>query len=381
MRTPLALLALFLASFARAQTPPAPQAAQTPQSPQTSAVATPPAAPAPAAEERSSYYHTSRNYWWGDVVSRKDINLSSDIGGLDDICFIPPAADWVTEGASPEVEKKYLNLVWRGAYSLAGAQNRSNLQGRTIGTCGVNATSTMASIGEFSNFYVGVFDEGIKSRTGFRGCMRAQDFVKGSPKYASHGKTVSNAGKAVMETLIQLLKSKNPETVLGALTDIQVMKNSDMFRESVEALVRDKSVTAKVTISPDGSKETLPLRVYAMRTLATIERTERSAKVLALIWHDEKEAPEIREGAIRAFSFVVQWPGPNALNSMAARPAMLKALYPFLQPLMMIASIENDKKEEAGPKAQISDFGNAASCAADMYTKELRAKARKGEPY
>lgn len=358
MRTPLALLALLLASFARSQAP----------------------AAAPDAEP-SSYYHTSRNYWWGDVVARKDINLSSDVGALDDVCIIPPAADWVAEGAPPEIEKKYLNLVWRAAYSVANAQGRSNLGGRTIGSCGVNAAAQMAAIGELSNFWVGSFDEGIKKRTGFSSCMRAQDFVKGSPKYAAHGKKISNAGIAVMETLNLLLKSRNPETVLGALTDIQVIQNSDKFREGVEALVRDKSVTAKVAIQPDGSKETLPLRVYAMRTLATIERTERSAKVLALIWHDEKEPAEIREGAVRAFAFVVQWPGPVALNSMAARPAMLKALYPFLQPLMMIASVENDKKEEAGPKARISEFGNAADCAARLYPQELRDKARKGEAY
>lgn len=365
MRTPLALLVLLLVSTARAGTTAAPSIPDPTSKP---------------AEESRSYYHTSRNYWWGDVVSRRDINLSSDIGGLDDLCFIPPAADWVADGAPAAIESKYLNLVWRVAYSLANAQNRSNPNGQTIGTCGVNAAATMAGIGEFSNFYVGAFDDGVKQRTGFTSCLRSQDFVKGQPKYASHGKTISSAGLAVLETLNLLLKSKTPETVLAALGDIRVLQNSDKFRESVEALVRDKSVTAKVTIRPDGSKETLPLRVYAMRTLATIERTERSAKVLALIWHDEKEPPEIREGAIRAFAFIAEWPGP-AKDSMALRPAMLKTLYPFLAPLMMITAVEYDKKEEAGPKAQISDLGNAASCATDMYPKELRAKAKKGEKY
>jgi hypothetical protein len=362
MRTPLALLALLLASSARSQAPATP---------------TPPSSPA---AERSSYYHTSRNSWWGDVVSRRDINLSSDLGAVDDLCFIPPAADWVTDGAPTAINKKYLNLVWRAAYSISNAQGRYNQGGRTIGICGVNADAQMAGIGEFSNFFVGSFDDSIKSRTGFTSCLRSQDFVKGTPKYAAHGKVVSNAGIAVVETLNLLLKAKDPETVLEALGDVRVIQNSDKFRESVEALVRDKSVTAKVTIKPDGSKETLPLRVYAMRTLATIERTERSAKVLALIWHDEKEPMEIREGAIRAFSFIVEWPGP-AKDSMALRPAMLKTLYPFLAPLMMINAVENDKKEEAGPKAQISELGNAAECAARLYPKELREKAKKGQPY
>jgi hypothetical protein len=48
---------------------------------------------------------------------------------------------------------------------------------------------------------------------------------------------------------------------------------------------------------------------------------------------------------------------------------------------MMIASVENDKKEEAGAKAKLSELGNAAFCAAERYPQELRAKARKGEKY
>lgn len=363
MRTPLALLAFVLAASARAGTP---------------AVADPGAAPA---EERSSYWHTSRNSWWGDAVSRRDLNLVADVGTLDDLCFIPPAADWVTEGAPADIEKKYAGLVWRASYSVAQAQGRTNLGGRVIGSCGVNAPASMAYIGELSNFYNGVFDDSVKARTGFRGCLMSKDFVKTSPKYASHGKTISNAGLAVMETLNLLLKSKNPDTVVGALTDIQTLKNPDKFRDGVEALVRDKSVTAKVTIRPDDRNETIPLRVYAMRALAGMERTERTAKLLALIWHDEKEPPEVREGAIRAFAFVAQWPGPDAMNSMAARPAMLKALHPLLSPLMMLTAGEYDKKEDAGPKAVLSGLGEAGECAVNMFPKDQREKARKGLPW
>ncbi|MDD5301997.1 MAG: hypothetical protein PHS14_02725 [Elusimicrobia bacterium] len=365
MRTPLALLALLLASAARAGT------------------ALPAASSEPASKEvveSRYYYHSSGVSWWGDVVSRHDISLSSDLGKLDELCLIPPAADWITDGASSDINRKYLDLIWRSAYSLANAQSRSNLRGQTIGTCGVNADSVMANIGEFGNFFVGAFDDALKKRTGFSSCLHSKDFVKGEPKYASYGKTIVTPAVAVVDTLNFLLKAKSPETVLEALGDVRMLQNSDKFRDSIQALVRDKSVTANVSIKPDGVKETLPLRVYAMRTLATIERTERSAKILALIWHDETEPPEMREGAIRAFAFIVEWPGPASASS-ANRPVMHKALYAFLAPLMMIASVENDKKEEAGAKAKLSALGNAAFCAAERYPKELRAKARKGEKY
>ena len=46
---------------------------------------------------------------------------------------------------------------------------------------------------------------------------------------------------------------------------------------------------------------------------------------------------------------------------------------------MIVGGVESDKKEEAGPKAQLSPLGRAASCALDLFPVELRAKARKGE--
>ena len=316
----------------------------------------------------------------GDVVARTDISLVSDMGKLDELCLIPPAADWVSDGASEEIQKKYLHLLWRAAWSINNAKQGGNAGNRTIGTCGVNASAMIVGLGDYSNFFVGSFDDSIKKRTGFSSCLSTKDPVKGSPKYASHGKTLSSPGIAVAETLNLLIKSGHPETALEALSDVRAITSFVKFRDSVEALARDKSVTAMVTINPpDEGKETIPLRVYAMRTLATMERTERTAKLLALIWHDEKEPAEIREGAIRAFAFVAQWPGPAALTSMQERPAMLKALYPFIMPLVSIGGVESDKKEEAGPKAQLSPLGQAASCALDMFPLELRAKARKGE--
>lgn len=342
--------------------------------------AAPPAVAAVPLEEPHFYYHSPRVSWWGDVVNRRDIGLTSDMGKLDEICLIPPAADWVSDGASEEIQKKYLHLLWRAAWSINNAKGGGNAGNRTIGTCGVNASAMIVGLGDYGNFFVGSFEESIKKRTGYSSCLSTKDPVKGSPKYASHGKVLSNPGVAVAETLNLLLGSKHPETVLEALSDVRAITSFDKFRDKVEALARDKSVTATVAINPpDEGKETIPLRVYAMRTLATMARTERTAKLLALIWHDEKEPPEIREGAIRAFAFVAQWPGPAALTSARERPAMLKALYPFIVPLMAVGGVEADKKEEAGLKAKLSPLGEAASCALDMFPLELRQKARKGE--
>jgi hypothetical protein len=367
MRTPLSLLALLLLSVVRAgaQTKaPIPDAAGKP------------------VEEPHFYYHSPRVNSWGDVVSRRSISLTSDLGKLDELCMIPPAADWIAAGASEEAQQKYLQLIWRSAWSMANAQGKGNLGGRTIGLCGVNAYAVLSTLGDFNNFFVlGGNDDAVKARTGFAGCLSTKDPVKGEPKYASFGKTVVAPAKPIIETLNLLLKSTHPQTVLETLGDIRMIANTDKFRDSIEALVKDKSVTATVTINPpDEGKETLPLRVYAMRTLATIERTERSAQVLALIWHDETEKPEIREGAIRAFSFIVEWPGP-VLSSAETRPAMYKALYPFLAPLMMINGVENDKKDDAGPKSKLSPLGEAAYCAAERFPKALRDKARKGEKF
>lgn len=338
--------------------------------------------PAKAVEEPSFYYHSPRVSWWGDVVSRHDISLGSDMGKLDEICLIPPAADWVADGASEEIQQKYLHLLWRAAWSINSAKGGANPGNRTIGTCGVNASAMIVGLGDYSNFFVGSFDESIKKRTGYSSCLATKDPVKGSPKYASHGKTVVAPGVAVAETLNLLLGSKHPETVLGALSDIRAITSFEKFRETVEALVRNKSVTATVTINPPGEgRETIPLRVYAMRTLATMERTERTAKILALIWHDKEEPADIREGAVRAFAFVAQWPGTaiDTMTSADRRKAMHKALYPFIVPLMTVGGIESDKKEEAGPKAKLSPLGEAASCALDMFPVELRQKARRGE--
>lgn len=371
MKPPLSLLILLLASSVRAGT---------------AKPAAPPEPTSAVVEEPSYYYHTNKNSWWGDVVSRRDIYLVNDIGDLNDLCYIPPAADWVTAGAKPDIEQKYLNLIWRSAYSIAQAQGRGN-GARTIGTCGVNAYSPMAYLGEFSNFYV-LPPEEVRKK-GFNSCRMSKDFVKDHPKYASQGNRTSNAGIAVLETLNLLIKSKTPETALNALSDSSMIFNSEKFRDTIESLINDKTVTASITIKPDGYKETMPLRVYAMRTLATTERTERTAKLLALIWHDEKEPADVREGAIRAFAFVAQWAGP-AIKSDENRPAMHKALYQFLLPLMMIAADEYDKRDEANAKlagdpkakkAQVSELGAAAQCAADMWPKKYQIKAKKGKKY
>jgi hypothetical protein len=308
--------------------------------------------------------------------------MTSDLGKLDEVCLIPPAADWVTDGASEEIQRKYLHLLHRTAWSINNAKGGGNPGNRTIGTCGVNATAMIVGLGDWSNFFVGGFDESIKKRTGFTSCLSTRDPVKGAPKYASYEKTVNAPGVAVAETLNLLLKSRHPETVLSALSVVRSITSFEKFRESVEALVRDKSLTAAVTIEPPGEgRQTIPLRVYAMRTLATMERTERTAKIMALIWHDEKETPEIREGAIRSFAFVAQWPSTaiETMTSAEKRAAMQKALFQFIVPLMNIGGVESDKKEEAGAKAQLSPLGQAALCALDMFPKELRAKARKGE--
>ena len=360
MKPPLALALLLLAGAARAG---APEPASKP------------------VEEPRFYYHAPRASWWGDVVARKDISLTADLGKLEELCLIPPAADWVTDGASREIQEKYLRLLHRVAWSMNNASGGGNAGNRTIGTCGVNAYAVTANLGEFSNFFVGGIDPALKSRIGFSGCLSTKDFVKGEPKYASFGRTVIAPGAAVAETLNLLLKSKHPDTVLEALGVVRTLSPFEKFRDAVEALSRDKSVTAVITIRPDGVEEKLPLRVYAMHTLATMERTERTAKLLALIWHDEKEAAEVREGAIRAFSFVSQWPGTaiETMNNAEKRKAMHKALYPFLVPLMVVGGVEADKKEEGGPKAQLSPLGSAASCALDLFPLELRAKARKGE--
>ncbi|UPT74503.1 MAG: hypothetical protein M0D55_01825 [Elusimicrobiota bacterium] len=340
-----------------------------------------PGAPTPA-KEPHFYYHSQGTQWWGDVVNRKGITMTSDLGKLDEVCLIPPAADWIRDGASEEIQKKYLHLLHRVAWSINNAKGGANPRNRTIGTCGVNASAMIVGFGDYSNFFVGSFDDSIKKRTGFTSCRATKDFVEGSPKYASTEKKLGAPGVAVSETLNILLKSKHPETVLGALSALREITSFEPFRESVEALVRDKSLTATVTIEPpDEGRQTIPLRVYAMRTLATMERTERTAKIMALIWHDEKETAEIREGAIRSFAFVAQWPGTaiDTMTSAEKRAAMHKALFQFIVPIMNLGGVEADKKEEAGAKAQLSPLGQAASCALDMFPKELRAKARRGE--
>jgi len=344
-----------------------------------------PVAPAPdpksaPAQESHFYAHAIKASWWGDVVSRRDISLNEDLPNLSELCFIPPAADWVTDGASPEVELKYLRLVGRVAYSLGDAQGKGNLGGKTIGSCGVNAYGVLTGIGAFNNFFVGAMDADAKARTRFTSCMSTRDFVKGAPKYSSSGKKIVTAAFPVMDTLNLLAKSKNPETALEALSLMRVISPSDKYRDTIEAVVRDKSLTAMVEIKPDGYKEILPLRVYAMRTLATLERTERSAKLLALIWHDEKEPEDIRVGALRSFAFITEWAGP-ALVAPQNRPVMHKALYSLLPPLMMLYAVENDKKEEAGAKAKLSALGEAAFCATNTWPKKIQLKALKGKPF
>ena len=339
--------------------------------------------PAPAAapaEESHFYAHALKASWWGDVVSRRDISLNDDLPNLSELCFIPPAADWVTDGATPEVELKYLRLIWRVAYSLGDAQGTGNLGGKTIGSCGVNAYAVLTGIGAFNNFFVGAMDADAKARTRFTSCMSTRDFVKGAPKYSSSRKKIVTAAHPVMDTLNLLAKSKNPETALEALSLMRVIAPSDKYRDTIEAVVRDKTVTATITIKPDGYKETMPLRVYAMRTLATLERTERTAKILALIWHDEKEPEDIRVGALRSFAFITEWAGP-ALVAQKNRPVMHKTLYSFLAPMMMMYAVENDKKEEAGSKAQLSALGQAAECAVNTWPKKIQLKARKGKKF
>ncbi|MBI5246610.1 MAG: hypothetical protein HY923_05470 [Elusimicrobia bacterium] len=372
MKPLLSLLALLLVVSARAGEPRPPAAG--------------PAAPAPGeaaapAEEPRYYYHSPQTSWWGDVVSRRDISMTSDLGKLDEICLIPPAADWISDGASEEIQKKYLHLLWRVEWSISNAKGGGNFGGRTIGTCGVNAYAMIVGLGDYSNFFVGGFDDSIKKRAGYSSCLHSKYPVKGAPKYASHGKTVSAPGIAVAETLNLLLGSKHPETVLEALSVIRSITSFERFRERVEALVRDKSVTATVTINPpDEGKQTIPLRVYAMGTLATMDRTERTAKLLALIWHDDKEPEEIRVGALRAFAFISEW-GGVALKVNENRPVMQKALYPFLAPAMMLFAVENDKKEEAGAKAKLSPLGEAAFCLANTFPKKIQIKARKGKKF
>lgn len=359
MKTPLALLLLALSLPAVAGTPKAPEAPRS--------GAAPAEPPSVAVEEPSGYWTSSNGVsWWGDVKSRRSITLVDDLPRLREICMVPPAADWVTEGATPEVEEKYLLLLSRLNLSLDSARGSHIKPGR-LSRCGVASPGREAYLGEYSNTFNGVNPEEIRKRTNFAGCRAGLDKVKGHPKYASQGNVLPNVGLIVMETVNALLKSKNPGTVRMALGVVQELANGDKFADTLESMVKDKGLTAKVNINPEMTgKETLTLRVYAMRALAATNPTERTAKLLALVWHDSSEPEDVRVGALRAFSFVVE----------DAR--LEKPLFPFLNPLMGLNADENDKKDEAGPKAKLSELGDAAYCVASGWPREKRDFAKKG---
>ncbi len=367
MRTPLCLVPLFLASFVRAQTP-----ARAP-------VAEP---PSKVVEESRFYRYTNKNDRIAEVAGHKDIYLSADMGAgaMHEVCLVTPASDWVLAGAPPAIEQKYTNLLWRVGYAIASAQGRP-YGVDTVGTCEVTAYNPYVYLAEYSNFYFGGFDKTLKDRIGFNSCYMSALTVDGQPKYACHGKTCGVPAAAIVETLNLLLKAKDKDSVRDALGEVRTLYNSELFRDSVEALVKDKTRTESVTIKHrDEPVETLLLRVLAMRTLATIERTERSAKLLALIWHDQSEPEPVREGAIRAFAFVTQYPGP-AITSAQNRPGMYKSLYSFIVPLMNLTADEYDKRDASVPKKELSGLGRAAECAANMFPRKLQLKARKGKKF
>lgn len=354
MKTPLALLALCLSLPAAAQN----KAQAVPAEPTSKAVEEPPV-----------YWHSSNSVsWWGDVVGRTSITLVDDLPRLREICMVPPAADWVTEGAKPEIEHQYLILLSRLAYSLNEARGTRINIGR-IGRCGVRSFAKQAYLGEFANTWFGSNSQEIKQKTNFNGCLSDSNpaHVGGPWKYASRGKSRPSPSLMIVETVNALLRSKNPETVKTALSVAQEIAPSDKWLDTLETMVKDKSLTAEITIQPEGEgKETLTLRAYAMRALAATNPTERTAKLLALIWHDDKEDPKARAAALRAYSFAVE------------DAHLEKTMFPLLNPLIGLYMDENDKKEEAGAKGKLSEVGEAAECAKDGWPKEKQRFAAKG---
>ncbi len=351
MRTPLALLVLLFASAARAGVPtPVPVTEPTSK----------------AVEEDSGYWHSSNSVsWWGDVVSRRSISLVDPFPSIRQICMIPPAADWVTEGAQPAVEAQYLLLLLR----VNGAIEEARGSAWNVGSgsrCGVTAYPKEAKLMEYTITWSGSMAQSIKDKTRFNGCISAVSKVAGHPKYASQGKNMPPVGEMVADTVNLLLKSKTPETQSLALSVAQELVNGDRFVDTLEAMVKDKSLTAKITISPNNSPETLTVREYAMRALATTNPTERSAKLLALIWHDEQEEEAMRAAAVRSFAFVV------------SQAKLHKELFSFLNPLMGINMDENDKKDAGGSAAKLSQLGDAAFCAGSVWPKEKRDFAKQG---
>lgn len=321
-----------------------------------------------AVEEPSGYWNASNSVsWWGDVKSRRSITLVDNLPSLREICMVPPAADWVTEGATPQIEEQYLLLLFRLNMSINDARGSRLPQGiGRIGRCGVHSPGRYAALAEYANYWNGVGNAEAQKRFNFSGCRSDWNPVKGHPKYASQGKNKPLLSVTVIETVNMLLKSKNPGTARMALGVVQELTNGDKFVDTLESMVKDKTLTTPITISPDSGKETMPLREYAMRALAVTNPTERSAKLLALIWHDDKEDEATRAAAMRAFEFVVE------------DGHLQKELFPFVNPLMGINMDENDKKDEAGSKAKLSALGEAAWCAATEWPQEKREFARKG---
>ncbi len=345
------------------------------------------------AETPPFYWYTHKTPGIVQAINRTSLDRGSDINQIAQVCLIPPAADWVVAGAPVDVQVKYLDLLWAAAYADNSMRKLWTHGDSTTGTCGVRGYHQYTDPASLHRVFNGQ-DKKLTEHLGFQSCFSSMKNAKfPTVLYANTAASPTNVSKAIIESVNLLLKSRDPKVLGRALESASVIRSVDSFRDSIEAVIGDESITGTIELKPEHwVHETIPLRVYAMRTLATTDRTERTAKVLAKVWTNRKESDVIREGAIRAFSFVYQWPaglkyskdpveGAELAKANAAlRDDMRKKLYPFLIGLMTINGLANDEKEDKGLK-QISDLGSAAYCAGDLWPPDARAAAKKGEKW
>ncbi len=368
MKLPLALLVLAFVPSARAQTP------------KKAAVTEPKSKVVELAD--FYYYDQRRNSGFANIVNRSALVVPS-YSEYEPylVCLVPPAADWIASGgASPEVEKQYLTLLRRVAWADQEFHQSAadGFSGRKISLCGVYRYPLSGSVKRINEMFLGPIDKPTYDRTHYSSCRGAQTMkVAGHPKYASKTAVDVTPLHAIGDTIKLLLASKTPETVRDALWVARSYMENEEFAPAIAAVVRDKSVVAKVLIKrppEEGGNETIPLRVFAMQTLATTQPTALVGLTLASVFKDDTETPEIRAGAIRAYGYFMSWPIVGRDANIQAKGTKAQ-----LRPLLSIFDGEEDKKEEAGPSGKLSELGLAASCVGHMYPQEMVKKVKAGQ--
>lgn len=285
------------------------------------------AAAVSAQEVKEAYYWagetlTSENTETQKLISRKAMPYVGESRNTQDVrslCWVAPAADWVMEAKTEELELKYLEIL-----RLVWALDESKSSGRNWSHCGL-VEPTHASLTEI--------DQAFERHCVLSGKDRAAGYMrKANPdsKFVSRmttknrkitDETMIRPSTVIQKTLLALSRSEHPKTALGAIMAMQKFDAPRIFGTAAEALALN-----------DASR-TDAQRAAALDTWAIFAPTAETAKKLFRVTLNPNEPDVVRKAAMTDFSYIVYFahgerskltmipvPDPNRPDAVSDKP-------------------------------------------------------------